>query len=52
MYVYVSSEVITFFASSVGELGDEGLINWIVKLEGSVLTAWIVSPSHAASGTS
>jgi len=35
----VLSEVITFVASSVGEFGEAGLISWIVKFEGSVLTA-------------
>jgi hypothetical protein len=32
-----------FSATRTGELGSEGVISWIVKLEGSVLTAWIVS---------
>ena len=47
--MYVLSDVITSFASSVGEFGEEGLISWIVKFEGSVLTAcWVSSVSERA----
>jgi hypothetical protein len=38
--VYELSEVMTVVASSMGELGDAGLMSWIVKFEGSVLTAY------------
>ena len=37
------SDVITFVANSVGEFGLDGEMSWIVKFEGSVLTACWVS---------
>jgi hypothetical protein len=37
--VYVLEEVMIFSATRTGELGSEGVISWIVKFEGSVLTA-------------
>lgn len=32
-----------FSARVFGALGEDGVISWIVKLEGSVLTAWVGS---------
>lgn len=36
--MYEPSEVSTFVAISTGALGEDGVMSWIVKFEGSVLT--------------
>lgn len=37
-----------FSPMTLGELGEEGDMSWIVKFEGSVLTDWDVSDNGAA----
>lgn len=44
--MYESSEVLTFWAMVMGELGLDGSISWMVKLEGSVLTDYPGVVSH------
>lgn len=46
--MYDSSEVFTFSAIVIGLFGFEGLINWMVKLDGSVLT---LCQSDSAAGS-
>jgi len=38
--MYDLSEDLTFSAMVIGSLGLEGVISWMVKFEGSVLTLW------------